>query len=776
MLLGPGPPWVNQDADSAPHRFELVHFEQPTELIEATQGLAFSVLVVQDEFWTAEFAAERKPLTPRPSVIVVGPAESAIDSVRRGADYFLESDVSSAVATATITAAAVAYEERVMDAARRLVVFHSSDTVEITDATGRIEYVNPEFLRVTLYSETEVLGKTPAQLLRSGSHEQAFYDAIWKTVSRGRTWSGALNGGRKDGSTFYEVATISPLMDAGGELRKIVAVKRPVPLMSDAPSLGEFDSDMSRAIRVVLSGLVASESHFRTLVDTAGDAITVNDFESGRFVDVNKAACELFGYSRDEFLRLTARALSPQDEEIVVSAISEELSTTGHALQPRLKMLHRNGNEFWVTVRMSSFLAGDRRLDCAILRDVTEEVEREVEVLRTNEQLKQAQRHFETTARLAALGQLAAGVAHEVNNPLQFIQSNLSAVAQYWADGAPAVVDGMFQDIKLGVDRIESVIQALLPFVRAGSDDASDVDLNAVVKFSVRMADNELRHRARVILELDPMPPLVDHREKLGRVITNLLLNAAQAIEEGAADENVVTVSTRYVDGCLLVRVKDTGSGIEPEHMGNLFEPFFTTKGAGKGTGLGLSLCFDIARAHAGRIDVSTELGTGSQFTLVLPVDNGFALPSQVAEAEPSSSERLRILVIDDEPLVLRSYERMLGRRHEVVTALGGDRALERLDLDCEFDVILCDLMMPSRDGVMVYERLRASHETLIDRIVFCTGGVFTERVLRFLKGIQNRVLQKPISPQMLLEAVERTASGSCSGSVRGLDQRILAD
>ena len=374
------------------------------------------------------------------------------------------------------------------------------------------------------------------------------------------------------------------------------------------------------------------------------------------------------------------------------------------------------------------------------------------------------------------IGQLAAGVAHEVNNPLQFIQSNLSAVAQYWADGAPAVVDGMFQDIKLGVDRIESVIQALLPFVRAGSDDASDVDLNAVVKFSVRMADNELRHRARVILELDPMPPLVAHREKLGRVITNLLLNAAQAIEEGAADENVVTVSTRYVDGCLLVRVKDTGSGIEPEHMGNLFEPFFTTKGAGKGTGLGLSLCFDIARAHAGRIDVSTELGTGSQFTLVLPVDNGFALPSQVAEAEPSSSERLRILVIDDEPLVLRSYERMLGRRHEVVTALGGDRALERLDLDCEFDVILCDLMMPSRDGVMVYERLRASHETLIDRIVFCTGGVFTERVLRFLKGIQNRVLQKPISPQMLLEAVERTASGSCSGSVRGLDQRILAD
>ena len=94
LLLGPGPPWGNQDADSATHRFELVHFEQPTELIEATQGLAFSVLVVQDEFWTAEFAAERKPLTPRPSVIVVGPAESAIDSVRRGADYFLESDVS----------------------------------------------------------------------------------------------------------------------------------------------------------------------------------------------------------------------------------------------------------------------------------------------------------------------------------------------------------------------------------------------------------------------------------------------------------------------------------------------------------------------------------------------------------------------------------------------------------------------------------------------------------------------------------------------------------
>jgi PAS domain S-box-containing protein len=620
--------------------------------------------------------------------------------------------------------------------------------VEIADRDARLEYVNHPFEQMTGYARDEALGKRPAELLRSDVHDKAFYDTMWATLVSKRPWTGGLIGRRKDGARVHQVAMVVPVLDKGGDIDHFVAVKQYLP-WSTSEAVDPLQGDLREAI-VRLS---QSEHRYRAMMYAAADAILISDTESGYFVDVNSAACDMFGYTADEFRGLTMpmlRAPGPALESIPEGPESEQSS------EPRVRVQHHDGRLLWASIRTSTYDIRGRRQSIAIVRDVSAEVERAEALEQSNKKLQQAWEQLSQSAMHAAIGELAAGVAHEVNNPLQFVESGIGEVAEALERTGDLRGREAIADVKEGFDRIRSITRALLPFSRVEAGETTTFDVNDLVLWACRMCDNDIRHRARLERRLGQLPPFTGHRARIGQLITNLLVNAAQAIDVGHADKNVVTVETSFTDGVISLSVSDTGRGISDAHRARIFEPFFTTKR--NGTGLGLAVCHDIASGHRGRIRVTDGAAGGTTFTIVLPLDNGLVAPEAKPQPDSLLPRKSRVLAIDDEPLVLKAYRRILVENWEIVTAQDGDAALTVIASDKDFDVVLCDLMMPTADGPSFYAHVKERAPELLPRIVFCSGGVFSRRVKEFLATVENPVLQKPVDPAKLRKVLRSVA------------------
>jgi CheY-like chemotaxis protein len=271
------------------------------------------------------------------------------------------------------------------------------------------------------------------------------------------------------------------------------------------------------------------------------------------------------------------------------------------------------------------------------------------------------------------------------------------------------------------------------------------------------VAHNEIRHRAQLVRHYDDIPP-VDANARLGQVFLNLILNAAHAIGEGDVTNNQITVSVERRDttGHVVVSIRDTGVGIPNERLAKIFDPFFTTKPIGIGTGLGLSICRNITEALGGRIDVSSEVGVGSTFSVTLP----YSEQRQSSHLQPSSrppaqsTRSLRVLVVDDDVFVARSIRRLLRPQHDVTLALSGRQALS-LIRNADFDVIFCDVMMPEMTGMELHAAVSKQNVQLSERFVFITGGPFTPEARQLFDAVTNPCIQKPFTPGDLASVLE---------------------
>ena len=374
--------------------------------------------------------------------------------------------------------------------------------------------------------------------------------------------------------------------------------------------------------------------------------------------------------------------------------------------------------------------------------------------------------------RMEAMGSLTAGVAHEINNPLAYVLGHLETL-QEELEQEGALFPGRQEHLEAaleGVLRIRELVSKLRVFSQGDRPGAGPVpvDLVPVIQGAVQLASNETRYRARLELDLPPeVPPVLGLPGELGQVVLHLLLNAAHAIAPGAVGDHRIRVALGQHEESVLLEVEDDGEGIAPEILGRIFDPFFTTRAPGTGTGLGLSVCEGIVRRMGGNITVRSTPGVGSCFTVTLPagtpgeVASGAAAavaaaagPGGGPEAAGAPPRRGRVLVVDDEPRLLDVLQRLLQSEHDVFMAGSGRRAKEILSRDRDFDLVLCDLMMPDVTGMDLLDWIRAEHPGLEARLAFMTGGALDERTRRFRDEHQGAVLTKPFMRGALLDLV----------------------
>jgi PAS domain S-box-containing protein len=370
--------------------------------------------------------------------------------------------------------------------------------------------------------------------------------------------------------------------------------------------------------------------------------------------------------------------------------------------------------------------------------------------------------------RMAAVGTLAAGVAHEINNPLAYIVANIdfvrnqvTTVASRLARGGAARDDvghaleetgEALAEARQGTERVRNIVRDLRVFARGDEEQTGPVAIRRVLDSSINIAWNEIRHRARLVKDYGDTPMVEANESRLGQVFLNLLLNAAHAIAEGATESNEIRVSTRTdTRGRAVVEIRDTGTGIPTAIRERIFDPFFTTKSAGEGTGLGLWIVSGILSALGGDIVVESDGTRGSLFRVTLPpvrLETPLSVvTSSVAETEAQGG---RMLIVDDEPMILGALRRSFSSDYHVTCVGDGRRALERLRLGERFDVILCDLMMPEMTGMELFGEMSKLAPEQAERVVFVTGGAFTPRAREFLERVPNARVEKPIDFQNL--------------------------
>ena len=362
--------------------------------------------------------------------------------------------------------------------------------------------------------------------------------------------------------------------------------------------------------------------------------------------------------------------------------------------------------------------------------------------------------------RLIAAGTLAAGVAHEINNPLAYVLGNVELVRrglQAFPAVEPVVRDSLAQMLD-GLERIRDVVADLRSFARPEEEVVARTAPRAVCDAAIRIVSSLVRHRASVTTEFsDDTPAVIANESRLGQVIINLIVNASHAMPDRPAADNQIVVRTRRLPtGDAAIEVADNGTGIAPDVLPRLFDPFFTTKAGGEGTGLGLSVCQSIVTSLHGRIDVDTTPGKGTTFSVVLPAAPVVSIASAPPPHATASAAGRRLLVIDDEPLLRRVLGNMLTPQgYEVVEAESGRAGVELAASGPPFDAVLCDLMMPDLDGTAVHAELVRLRPSVASRMVFVSGGAVTDRARAFVERPDIVLLAKPFTMEQLLAAIE---------------------
>lgn len=388
------------------------------------------------------------------------------------------------------------------------------------------------------------------------------------------------------------------------------------------------------------------------------------------------------------------------------------------------------------------------------------------------------ERRVAMSERLAAIGTMAAGVQHEINNPLASVVANVQFaldVVRARSDGSPpspeeqAELVSALEDAAQGAERVRRTVEELRHFSRGPASIDVPIPITRAIDEAIRVSANAVRHNATVHCTYGEAPLVRAEEGQLARVFVNILLFCARTMHDGRAEEQTITITTSTEDGHAVAEVRHDGREIAPDALHRIFEPFYATSVADAANGLELAVCHSILTSLGGDIDVTSEAGSGTAFRVRLPAATAAptaaleAVPKPSAPAPaaggghqaPTPSPRARVLVIDDEVAIGKAIRRILKTEHDVTLEADPRAALELLERET-FDVVFCDLMMPNMSGMDFFDELATRAPQVAGRVVFVTGGAFTERSEDFLEKIPNTCISKPFSREDVSTAVRR--------------------
>jgi CheY-like chemotaxis protein len=362
------------------------------------------------------------------------------------------------------------------------------------------------------------------------------------------------------------------------------------------------------------------------------------------------------------------------------------------------------------------------------------------------------------TERLAAVGTLAAGIAHEIDKPLTYVLLNLAGAMQHLATAVDSQrfeplsrVRTMLEEALSGSQRIRGIVRGVQLLSNEEGAAPAPLDVRRVLEGSLRVVHGDVAARARLSAHYGPVPLVLADEGRLGQMFVELLRNAAQSIAPGAPDDHEIRVITETdARGRARIAIADTGGGIPEPLLGHIFEPFYTTQPAGHGAGLGLSISLGIVRALGGELTVNSQVGAGTTIAVVLPA--AAAAPSRLVA-------HTHVLVVDGDPATGEVVRTALGADYDVTLAFSARQALDRLYGDLRPDLVLCDVHMPGISGLDLYRRVRKVWPELAAKMVFMTGRALAGEARAALEADERLVLDKPLDPGHLTGVVARIAT-----------------
>ena len=610
------------------------------------------------------------------------------------------------------------------------------DAIVIVDGAGSIVLINSVANQLFGYDPGELVGQ-PIQVLvpnRNRARHAGLRERYFSNPSARPMMSAIdIKALRKDGSEFPAEISLSPMAGEDGVL--IISAIRDVTVRRRSEAL-----------------LLESEQRLSTTLDSIGDAVIATDLD-GNIVRMNPVAESLTEWrcidARTKPLDRVVRLVDARNGEALPSPVERVLGGGRSVLTNVCVLVGRTGTEHYVTDNSAPIRGsiGEVQGVVIVLRDVTEQ--------------RHLEHQVEVNERMASLGRLASAVAHEINNPLTYVVANLDYVAdevQTIAPNSQATEDirEALVEAKQGADRVRRIVRDLRSYSRGDAEPTEPVDLRRVLEAAAKLADNEIHNSAQLVVDYDDVPAVDAHQSRLEQVFMNLLLNATHAFEGHRSSSNKISVRLRF-DGIdrVVATVRDTGPGLPAAVVERLFQPFVSSGHVGAGTGLGLAICRSIVESYRGTIVAESTLGEGTVFTVSLPVA-ALSLESPRQVYRPSTpARRGRILIVDDEPLVAAAVRRVLTPSHHVEVETSCRAALDRLRDGHDFDVLVCDVMMPAMSVIRLHAELVELAPELAKRMIFLTGGAFGPEETAFVRGQANVCLEKPIDRAELLAAVD---------------------
>ena len=618
-------------------------------------------------------------------------------------------------------------------------IAQAPDAIELTDSDARLFFANAAWERRFGYRLSDVAGRTVGSLFREPAtplHDAAFYQFTMTTLASGRPWLGAIAGRASDGHRVMSEVNVGPFVADRAGFRGNVAVRR------DVAHREQRDE-----------ALAVAHHEFSNVLSAIPDGVVV--LRDGRIYSANAAFLQMLQLTEDRVVgRPYVDLVHPDD-------------------RTRFLAEHRTG----VTrVRLVDSQGLPRFVEISTAGNVSYEGEPAMIVLsRDTTDYELARLRLAHADKLAAVGSLASGIAHEINNPLAFLTLNLETIKKSAALLLPSDDREALDDALDGARRIGSIVGNLNAFSRSEQvGPAPPVDLDKAVTSALGIAQNEARRRVPIDRQHEPGLAVKIDEGQLVQVLVNVLVNAAQATSADEVEDRTISIRTRRAENHVEITISDRGVGIAPALLPRIFEPFFAGKPLGRRGGTGLAIAKQIVHSAGGRIAIASRLHEGTTVTIILPraqLPANAAGAGTAAKGAPGPARRARILIVDDEDAIAASLRRSLPG-HAIETVPGAAAALRRLTEDPRFDVVLCDMMMPELTGPELYRRACEAHPVLRSRFIFMTGGAFVPGSGAIVATSGCCVLEKPFDRARLERAVQEVASAASAPAERAATGR----